>query len=154
MIVIWRWMIYTIFAGVVMGSLAPDRLITALLLGGLVAYLTPRDERGRGWNKRYLVAFGLRLFWEILLANLSVAKRLLSPDPKVDPVMTTFETRLQDPRLIALLGNAITLTPGTMTVAITGGQLTVHGLSPEDVEALSGHPLERLLEKVEGRKTR
>ncbi len=147
---IWRWLIYTIFAVVVMGNMAPDRWIAAAVLGAVVAYLTPWERRESGWHKRYLLLFGLRLFWEIVIANLSVAKRLLSPDPQVDPVMAIFDTRLRDSRLIALLGNAITLTPGTMTVAISGQRLTVHGLSPEDVNALSSHPLVRLLEKVEG----
>jgi len=71
-------------------------------------------------------------FWlirEIVLANLQMARIILSPRLPIDPVLVRFESRLESSLAKVLLGNSITLTPGTFTVDIRDGVFLVHALT-------------------------
>lgn len=94
----------------------------------------------------YLVAV---LVKEIIAANLQVAKIVLSPKMQISPKVYDYTTALQDERLIVLLSNAITLTPGTMTVELSGSRLTIHALNEGYFKALADNPVEKILLKVE-----
>ena len=50
----------------------------------------------------------------------------------------------------ALLGNSITLTPGTLTLDVSDGKLLVHALTPEGAEALEGGEMKRRVAALRG----
>ena len=75
-----------------------------------------------------------RLLWSILYANIDVAYRILHPDMPVDPGIITLETSFRDDVLRTTFANAITLTPGTITMEVSGGTFTVHALVQENAE--------------------
>lgn len=88
---------------------------------------------------------------EIIVANFQVAKIVLSKTMGIEPKIYKFTTRLTDERLIVLLSNAITLTPGTMTVELDSSELTIHALNEGYFRALSDNPIEKILLRVEAR---
>ena len=96
----------------------------------------------------YLIAV---LIKEIIAANFQVAKIVLSKTMQIEPKIYHYTTSLKDERLIVLLSNAITLTPGTMTVELEQNQLTIHALNQDYFKALTGNPIEEILLRVEAR---
>jgi len=68
------------------------------------------------------------LLWQIVIASLQVAYAVLSPKMPIDPSLILFETKLPCMTAKVILGNSITLTPGTITVQISGDGFVVHAL--------------------------
>ena len=75
-----------------------------------------------------------RLMASILVANLDVAYRILHPRMPVDPGIITFETGFSDEVARTAFANAMTLTPGTITVDVSGNRYVVHALMKEHSE--------------------
>ncbi len=80
------------------------------------------------------MSFGLLRYWalllrDIIIANLQVVREILRPRLKIDPTVVSFESRQQTDLGKVILGNSITLTPGTVTLEIKGQTFTVHGLT-------------------------
>jgi multicomponent Na+:H+ antiporter subunit E len=63
----------------------------------------------------------------------------------IDPQIITFKTKLKSDIAITTLANAITLTPGTITVsADSDGVFRVHAIDRVSAEALPGIMLEKV----------
>ena len=69
------------------------------------------------------------LMWEILLASLQVAYVVLHPRIPIKPSLVRFKTKLPNTAARVILGNSITLTPGTLTVNIEDDEFLVHALT-------------------------
>lgn len=87
------------------------------------------------------------VIWEIVKANLGMCRLVYGgkPDPRVRTLRTSLQTRLAR----MALSNAITLTPGTITLACQGDELTVHCLTPALAEGLDHLIFETKLERIE-----
>jgi len=75
-----------------------------------------------------------QLLMSILVANIDVAYRILHPDMPIDPGIITIETLFHDDVLRTTFANAITLTPGTITVDVSENIFIVHALVQEAAE--------------------
>ena len=80
-------------------------------------------------------------FWgwlggELIRSNLQVARIILSPHLPISPTVIKIQALPPDPVGQAILGNSITLTPGTVTVDDHEGDLFVHCLTREGAESL------------------
>jgi len=65
----------------------------------------------------WLVLKYLGLFTrELVKSNLDVARRVVSPEVRINPGIVEIKTRLKHPTYRLVLANSITLTPGTLTV--------------------------------------
>ncbi|TVP57890.1 MAG: cation transporter [Halomonadaceae bacterium] len=80
-----------------------------------------------------------------LLGGIDVAMRAFSPHMHLEPTLRSYQLRLQRPPQQAFLAWIITLSPGTSSVELSDGQLTVHLL---DQELLSEPALRALEAKV------
>lgn len=83
----------------------------------------------------------LPLYWgwlmpEIVRSSLDVARIVLDPKLPISPVVVEFEAAPKGPVGQAILGNAITLSPGTVTLDVYDGRLRVHCLTREGAESL------------------
>ncbi|HWG97750.1 MAG TPA: Na+/H+ antiporter subunit E [Pilimelia sp.] len=89
-----------------------------------------RGVRRAGRLLRFAGYFGGRL----VVANLVVAREILTPGSGLAPGIVDLPLRCRTPVETALLANLISLTPGTLTVAITGDPPTlyVHGMHAAD----------------------
>lgn len=88
------------------------------------------------------------LGWQMLLAAFGVARVVLSPRMPLNPQLVGFTT--EQPHTIArvLLGNSITLTPGTLTLDIEGNRYFVHALSDESREGLLGGGMQKKVARL------
>jgi multicomponent K+:H+ antiporter subunit E len=108
-----------------------------LPITGLTARIwpTPVLMRRPGLLLRYLG----RLLWDIVIANLQVARLILTrPAQSLRPCFILLPLDLQDEWAIAVLAATITLTPGTVVIEMTPDrrQLLIHGLDVENEAAL------------------
>ena len=89
------------------------------------------------------------LLWEILQASLYVTWLVVRPSGIRSRVIR-FRTHLRNEVAKVVLGNSITLTPGTVTVDIEGDLFTVHALSDTAAESLLDGDMERRVAWVFG----
>ena len=78
------------------------------------------------------------LFYKIVQSSLHLSKLILHPALPIDPQLISVESELHHHAAVVLLGNSITLTPGTITVEVDRNNLMVHALDKvlcEDVES-------------------
>jgi len=96
-----------------------------------------------------LIQYLITLVVEILKANVTVFKMIYSAEYELEPAIVHFKTDLRTPFARVLLANSITLTPGTITVALEGDEYTVHCLDKELAEDIDSSVFVKLLEKIE-----
>lgn len=97
-----------------------------------------------------IIGYILALFWEILKANVNLYKIFFSKQMKTrEPVVVKFTTKLRTRTARVFLANAITLTPGTITVSLEGHELTVHCFDKSLAKGLNDTIFEKKLMKIE-----
>ncbi|NBV31429.1 MAG: hypothetical protein EBR93_02665 [Bacteroidetes bacterium] len=104
----------------------------------LATYAFFEDDHNESFRIRPIRAL-LYLFWilgQILIAGWRVAVLILRPSLPAKPAMVTFRADLPTARAKMILGNSITLTPGTLTVDIEGDQFTVHSVDSFSYEGI------------------
>lgn len=113
---------------------------STLLLGLLVAVVLPLFAR-RFWpdaprvqNFGALVSYSALFAWDILVANLNVARLILMPNDTLRPTFLEIPLDIDHPFLITILANTISLTPGTVSSNVSGDNsaLLVHCLDCAD----------------------
>lgn len=95
------------------------------------------------------VKYQIILVWEIIKANLQVMQLILSPSAKIEPQMVHFQSDLKEDGSRITLANSITLTPGTITVGLEGGEYTVHALDKRFAEGLDDSVFVKQLTEME-----
>ncbi|GAB7008444.1 monovalent cation/H+ antiporter subunit E [Halorubrum trueperi] len=83
------------------------------------------------------------LCYEILMANLVVARVILDPRLPIEPTMNRLRVIVGSGLPLMTLANSITLTPGTLTVRARDSDLYVHSLVPWARDGLFDGSLER-----------
>ena len=90
----------------------------------------------------------LWLFGRILASGLHVSRLILSPSLPIAPKLIRHRTELEGNGSMVLMGNSITLTPGTITVEIQPGELVVHAIDGDSGRDLSQGILEERVGRV------
>lgn len=99
------------------------------------------------WRLLPSLAFIPYFLWRSLLGGIDVAMRALSPRLPLEPTLRSYQLSLESQPEQACLAWIITLSPGTSSVELVNGQLTVHLLDPK---LLSEPALRNLEAKVAG----
>lgn len=86
---------------------------------------------------------------EIIAANLTVCRMILTRKERMEPVLVRVHTDLKTETARVILANSITLTPGTITVSMTGQELLVHCLDKTLSEGMEDSVFVKLLQKIE-----
>ena len=134
---------------------------TPMLLGfgvgscALVVYLSHRmgviDEEGVPLQTTLrMLAYLPWLLKEILVANIVVAKVILSPDMKISPRIVSFHGSQRSDLGRAIYANSITLTPGTITTGVSGNDFEIHALRAADLETGEEQAMDVRCSRVEG----
>lgn len=120
-------------------SLAPGQLLLGLLLGWAIPRLAwvfwPEPlPIHKPWLLARLVT---RVFYDMLLANIAVAKLVLGRRPP-NPVFVEMPLRLRNDFAISLLANIVCLTPGTLVARLSADRqrFVIHALDVTDAKAL------------------
>jgi len=138
------------------GHYKPLLLALGAVSCGLVTWLAVRSGFFDG--EVYSLHLGPRLprYWawllkEIVRANLDVARIVLDPKLPVAPSIVHVDARDLAPPTQATLANAITLTPGTLSLDVDEGRIEVHCLSEASAADLeTGEMLRRAQELERG----
>ena len=86
---------------------------------------------------------------EILMANLNVCRLILSEKEEIDPAIVEVRSVMKTATGRAFYANAITLTPGTITVTMEDDVYVVHCLDDTLAEGLVDSRLEKMLHELE-----
>lgn len=82
---------------------------------------------------------------EIIQANFAVIRMILTEREEIEPVLVSFHTDMKTPVIRAFLANAITLTPGTITVTLEDSDYVVHCLDESLAEGMDDSVITQLL---------
>lgn len=124
------------------GEWSVANLAAGAALGVAAARLTvpARSRSGRrlrvGWA---LLRFPVTVVWELVLANLRVARTVLfTPRDRLTPGIIAIPLSVASDVEVTALANLITLTPGTVTLDVSDDRRTlfVHALDLADPEAV------------------
>ncbi len=136
------WILWLVLAG----SLDTQEMMTGAVVAILVTLLRKDGSCLLGGPeilhpKRvlYAILYIPYMMRAIILSNLDVAGRILRPRLAINPGIVKVKTRLKSPVGRMVLANSITLTPGTLSVDITGDTMYIHWVDVEsrDAEAAS-----------------
>ena len=97
----------------------------------------------------WFLAYAALLIREIVKANLAIIPKILTIEEEMDPVIVKFRTSLKSDFTRMLLANSITLTPGTITVALEDDEYTIHCLDTSLAEGLENSDFEKALKKLD-----
>lgn len=120
------------------GTLERQEIIAGVFISGLVAAGTFSIFTEHGifhLNPLRILAFIAYIPYYlvfVLLANIDMAYRILSPSLPIKPGIVAVKTTLTTDSGKLALANSITLTPGTITVDVVGDTLYVHWISVKD----------------------
>jgi multicomponent Na+:H+ antiporter subunit E len=83
-----------------------------------------------------LIGYWIWLSREIVRSSLDVARVVLTPKIDISPRVIEIDASHLHPVYQAILGNSITLTPGTLTLDLHEGIIRVHSLTSEGADEL------------------
>lgn len=113
-------------------SLNPINLAAGLAVSALVTLLSKGilyNDKGY-WFKPIrvgrLLLYLIRLVGEIFKSSFSYLARIVKKDSV--PIIVEVELEVEDPLIVSIIANSITLTPGTITVDVNENKLTVISL--------------------------
>ena len=122
-------------------TLSPGQLVIGLFLGWGIPLLIKGFlvEIPRVRRPLQLCGFSLRVFYDIAVANVSVAKLVLGPRDRLQPAFIEVPMEIEDPFVLAVLTTIISLTPGTVSASLRPDHkvLLIHALDAPDMDALA-----------------
>lgn len=89
------------------------------------------------------------LIIEVIKANVQVMRYIFSVKEEVEPCIIKFKTNLKTESAKVALANAITLTPGTITVSLENDEYQVHCLDKELAKGIEDSVFVKLLQEME-----
>ena len=114
----------------------------------LTLYLSKR--MGYFDSELFALRFSFRLmkFWiwlikEIVSSSLEVARVVLDPDLPISPSVVTLKATATHPVDQVILGNSITLTPGTLALDLHKGVIQVHCLTRDGAQNVLDGEMDR-----------
>jgi multicomponent Na+:H+ antiporter subunit E len=116
-------------------SLDPQELIIGVVIAFVVAKFFTKDYDINLGNLifKYL-KFAPIFIKNLVKSNIEVAKIVLNPKLLINTGVVKLKTNLKSEHDKLILANAITLTPGTITLELEGDELYVHVLNLESLD--------------------
>ena len=142
------------------GIMEPLILGFGLASGLAVAWIKLRADRRDGEPVPFALRIGrlpgylLWLSWEIVKSNVDVARRILSPSLPVAPAVRWLPASQRSELTRVTYANSITLTPGTLSIDLTGEAVEVHALHEGSLDELERGEMDaqvRRLDREPGR---
>lgn len=132
------------------GDISVANVLGGVLVGSIISVLAP--SRGLAPDLRFRPFSALRLAvyfsWEVVVASVIVAWEVLTPSSRLNQAVVAVPLHTGSRVIAALVGNMISLTPGTLTLEVLGDPpvLYVHVLDLHTEEHIhaSVHRLEAL----------
>lgn len=120
-------LVYLFLAGFTLDEVILGSIISAVLAVVLVKYLDFKID----WKfpirlLKFIFIYIPVFIWKLILANLDVARRVLSPKIPLNPGIVKVKTDLKGDLGKLTLANSITLTPGTLSIDVDEDHIYVH----------------------------
>ncbi len=93
----------------------------------------------------------IRLGREIVRSSLEVTRIVLNPKLPIRPTVVEFDSQCEHPVDRVILGNSITLTPGTLTLSLDEQRFTVHALTEEGARDIESGEMDRRVSELRSR---
>ena len=133
-------------------TLHPGHIVLGLILGIFIPWFTSAfwPERISVRRPLTLLRFLAVVIWDIVVANVVVAKLILGRNQSLRPAFFSLELEVDNPLAISLLANTISLTPGTVSCDLSADRsaLLIHALHLED-EAATIEQIEQIKKRYE-----
>jgi|SRR5210317_630025 len=115
-----------------------------IVLATIFAIAIPRfclpvqSPQPKGHKPLLIIRYFLILLWDIVVANLTVARLILGRNRDLSPSFIALPLDMRAELPITILASTISLTPGTLSadVSVDRGWLYIHALDVDDKEAL------------------
>lgn len=131
---VFLWLVWLLLNNTV----APGHLLLGAVLALALPLFTVRfwPHRPRVRKPLKLLGYIAMLLWDIIIANLTVARLILGPTARLRPVFLKLPLELRNGFAIVVLANTISLTPGTVSSDLSPDRRTllIHALDVEDPE--------------------
>jgi multicomponent Na+:H+ antiporter subunit E len=136
-------------------ALGAASCVGVLLLYRRMLAAHPADEAPRPFGQELGMLARLTLYvpwllWEVVKANIDVARIILSPSMPISPRIIRVKVLQKTDFGLALYANSITLTPGTITLDVRDGAFLVHALTTDTAAGVRTGDMDRRCAKVEG----
>lgn len=139
------WLVWLLLAN----SLEPGHIVLGALLAFALPLFTARfwPDRPCMRQPRTLVAYLAVFLWDIVIANLTVARLILGPVRRLRPAFITLPLDLKNDFAITVLAHSLSLTPGTVSSKVSEDRRTllIHVLDLDDEDLL----VQRIKERYE-----
>jgi len=126
------WLVWLLLAE----SAAPAHLLLGCVLGLGLPLFTSRFWPDPSGLRRplLLVPYLAILLWDIIVANLVVARLILGPVDRLRPAFIRLPLDLKQDMAIVVLAHTISLTPGTVSIHLSTDRqvLLIHALDVDD----------------------
>ena len=126
-------------------SFEPVHLVLGCVVSLAVALLNTPASRSPFLGIRWsgLLTYLPWLLVRILRSGTHLSLLILHPRLPIDPKLIRYQTELQHDAGIVLLGNSVTLTPGTITADVNSSELVVHAMDDAAADDLTSLRMER-----------
>lgn len=118
------------------GGVSAGNLAVGFLAGYLILSVHPEITRSYSYRKKvlYFLSFAGYFIWEVAAGTLDVASATLWPFRRLRPGIVAVPLDARSAVEQTLLANAVTLTPGTMSIDLSpdGKTLYVHVMDMKD----------------------
>ena len=136
------------------GHYTPLLLAFGAVSVGLVVWLAQRmdvvDHESVPMHlTRQAATFWPWLLVEIVKSNIDVVRRVLDPRMPIERSIIRVPTGDMSPLRETIYANAITLTPGTVSLDVGDGEVVVHALSRTAADAVKEGEMARRVERME-----
>ncbi|MBN2540001.1 MAG: Na+/H+ antiporter subunit E [Bacilli bacterium] len=144
-------LVYLLLAGFVWSEVILGSIVSVVLTMILVKRLNFKiDAKFPIKLLKFLFVYIPVFVWKLILANIDVARRVLSPKIPLNPGIVKVKTELKGDLGKLTLANSITLTPGTLSIDVEDDYIFVHAIDVkgktevENQANISG-PFEKIL---------
>jgi multicomponent Na+:H+ antiporter subunit E len=119
--------VYVLLAGFIVEEIIIGALISLIVTILITKYVNYQID----WKLPYrlvvfLVVYLPVFIWQLILANIDIARRVLSINIPLNPGFVKVETELEGDFSKLMLANSITLTPGTLSIDVDKQSLYIH----------------------------
>lgn len=115
-------------------------VVMGIVIAAILVWINPKAaSSSRKFSWLSAIGYIPWLFARVLKSGFHVSKLILDPALPIKPELLHHKTNLRSDGELVVLGNSITLTPGTITIEVAPGELIVHSIdAPSQGDLVSG----------------
>ena len=114
--------------------------VLGLMLGWLISTSTQQFliKVPKVRKPLHLIGFMLKVCWDIVIANVQIARLTLGPIERLQPAFIEVPMQIKDEFVLSLLTSVISLTPGTVSAGLNDDHscLLLHALDAPDEQKI------------------